>query len=146
MFKANDSCRLISRTRQASTFRVKATTGVAVRRFTEPSHAGASPSSTNISASREGTISVGFREVVIAMIAPIVTRVAAAHGRYRIATSVMGVALDWILANGKTPNATRDIRTKINAVRLMPRRKTIGSRRVLSLVSPAVWASDSNPA
>ena len=46
-----------------------------------------------MSASREGTISVGFSDVVIAMMAPNVTKVAAPQGKYCYATLVIGVLL-----------------------------------------------------
>src|SRR5215510_1944950 len=128
MFNARESCRLTSSTTQASRFRLSAITGVAVRRLIEPSQGGASPSSTKINASREGTSNVGFKDVVIAMMAPRVTRVAAPHGKYFIATSDIGVGLALISASGKTPNATTDIKTKIKAVALIPRRNTSGSR------------------
>src|SRR6266508_4897338 len=94
MFRASESCRLTSSTKQANRLRVSATTGVAVRRLIDPNQGGASPSSTKIRASRDGTISVGFNEVVIAMMAPSVTSAAAPPGKYLIATSVIGVALD----------------------------------------------------
>ena len=50
------------------------------------------------------------------------------------------------LAPGNTPNATADMAMKIKAVAVTPFKKTKGNRRVLSFVSPAVWASDSKPA
>src|SRR4030095_15155608 len=99
-----------------------------------------------MSASREGTISVGFSDVVIAMMAPSVTKVAAPQGKYCDAPPVQSVPLLCNWDKGRTPNATVDISTKIKAVALIPLRKTHGKRRVLSLVSPAVWANDSNPA
>src|SRR5207244_6445235 len=146
MFNANDNCLLITSTRQATRFKVNETIGDAVRGLTKPSHFGARRSSTKINARREGTIRVGFREVVMAMIAPSVTMIAAPQGKYTDATSVIGAALAPNLAPGKTPNATADIAMKINAVAVTPLKKTIGNRCVLSLVSPAVWASPSKPA
>src|SRR5947199_8480206 len=142
MLSASDSCRLTIRIKHASMFSVRATIGVAVRRLTEPSSGGAKPSSTNINARRDGTINVGLSDVVIAIIAPSVTKLAAPHGRYFIATSVIGVALDWSCDKGSTPNATIDIDTNITAVNVMPRKNTSGNLRVLSFVSPAVCASD----
>src|ERR1041385_2282374 len=96
MLSASESCWLISSARQAIKLKVKATIGVAVRRLMDPNHFGARPSSTKIRARRDGTINVGFNEVVIAMIAPRVTSAVAPHGKYFIATSVIGVGLDWI--------------------------------------------------
>src|SRR5581483_1390602 len=94
MFSANESCLLTIKTRQASMLSVSATIGVAVRRFTEPSTGGARPSSTKIKARRDGTIKVGLSDVVMAIIAPSVTNLAPPHGKYFIATSVIGAALD----------------------------------------------------
>src|SRR5690349_17635982 len=146
MFSASDNCLLNNSTRHAIKFSVSETTGVAVRRLMNPSQFGARPSSTKISAIREGTISVGFNEVVIDIIAPSVTTRAAPHGKYTEATSVIGAALAPKRGPGNTPNATADIAMKINAVAVTPFKNTKGKRRVLSFVSLAVWARDSNPA
>src|SRR5437660_11959641 len=131
MLSASDSCLLTIRIKHASMFSVSATIGVAVRRLTEPSSGGAKPSSTNINARPDGTISGGLSDVVIAIIAPSVTKLAAPHGRYFIATSVIGVALDWSCDSGGTPNATIDIDTHVTAVNAMPRRTTGGNCRAL---------------
>src|SRR5204863_8410976 len=125
-------------TRQPATFKVSETIGVPVFELTNPSQRGARRSSTKISASRDGTIRVGFSDVVIAMIAPRVTIIAAPQGKYTAATSVMGALLAPSLALGKTPNATADIAIKISEVAVTPIKNTSGSRRVLSFVSPAV--------
>src|ERR1700681_4368913 len=103
MFKASEMSFLNNSRRQAASVKVRARTGVAVRGLIAPNQRGASPSSTNISASREGTINVGFKEVVIAMMAPRVTKLAAPQGRYTEATSVIGAELAPSRAPGNTP-------------------------------------------
>src|SRR5258707_15724529 len=91
--------------------RVSARMGVAVRRLTKPIQRGASSSSTNISASRDGTINVPLRAVMIAIIAPNVTNIAAPTGRYTEATSAIGALVDCNRAPGNTPNDTIDVNT-----------------------------------
>jgi len=55
--------------------------GVPVFALTWPNHCGASRSAANINASRDGTSIVPFSAVIIAMIAPNVTNIAAPEGK-----------------------------------------------------------------
>ena len=69
---------------------------------TVPIHRGAKPSFASMIATRDGTIIVAFREVVIAISAPMVMIHSPPRGRYRDAT--------WVIDSpGRTPIATTDI-------------------------------------
>src|SRR5260370_34554801 len=103
MLSASAICLLISKAAHATSVNVRVTIGVRVRSLTWPIHDGASRSCTNISARREGTIKVPFSDVVIAMIAPKVTKLAVPQGRETEATADMGALLDCNCAPGNTP-------------------------------------------
>ena len=84
-------------------------TGVPVFADTRPIQPGARRSSVSMMATREGTSIVALREVVMAMMAPMITSFVAPNGRYRAAASAIGACAPARREAGKTPNATTDI-------------------------------------
>ena len=81
MFSASEISPLNNRIRAATAVIVSPTIGVPVCGEIRPSHFGASPSSASMIATREGTIIVPLRDVVIAISAPIVMITSAPRGR-----------------------------------------------------------------
>src|SRR5215831_14596428 len=146
MFSASEIWPLTRRTAEAARVHVRPITGVPVARATEPTQRGARRSRDTMIASREGTSIVALTDVVRAITAPSPTNHAAPTGRYTAAASTIGAGLLANFCPGKTPKATVEIRKYATVAIRIPFAKIIGSRRVDSLTSPAVWASDSKPA
>src|SRR2546426_7812190 len=109
MFNASDILPLSSRMSAAARVIVRPTIGVPVRDDTRPIQRGASLSSASMIATRDGTSIVALSEVVMAMMAPMVTSTAALNGRYRDAASAIGAADTRSRDAGSTPKATTDI-------------------------------------
>ena len=77
LLRRRPDIRIAERELAAATARI----GVAVALLTNPSQRGAKPSSTNMIASRDGTKIVPLSAVMIAAIAPMVTKTAAPEGK-----------------------------------------------------------------
>src|SRR4030095_10602056 len=110
-FSARDNCPLSNNVADAINVHVNPMIGVPVFGLMSPSHAGASRSAANMIASRDGTSIVPFRAVMIAMIAPNVTNIAAPDGRYIEATSAIGASVACNRDPGSTQNETIEVKT-----------------------------------
>src|SRR5436305_14341052 len=109
MFSASPIWPLTRRISATRNVQVSAAIGVPVRGETRPIQRGARPSSASMMAMRDGTSIVAFTDVERAMIAPMVTSIAAPRGGYCAAGAAIGAAAVRSCEAGGVREATCEI-------------------------------------